>query len=160
MKTIVVYFSLEGNSQYVAKKISECIGSDTLKLEPVKDYPKGTVSKFLCGGKSVLFGEAPKLIKYKFSAIEYDAIIIGTPIWAGNFAPPIKTFLKENNLSNKKIALYACYGGSGADKCFNNIKKELTNCNVVATLGLVNPKSKHNQENLIKIKEFCNKITL
>lgn len=158
MKAIVVYFSLEGNTKYVADLIKNSIGADILRLEPVKDYPKGNASKYFWGGKSVVFGETPKLAAYDFSAEEYDVIIIGTPVWAGSFTPPIKTFLKENNLSKKKVAFFACNSGGEADKCFDKLRKEMNGCDVIATLSLTEPGNKQKDENTFKIKEFCNKI--
>ena len=158
MKSIVVYFSLDGNSKYVADLIKEHVGADILSLEPVKDYPKGNASKYFWGGKSVVFGEKPKLVPYVFDAKEYDLIILGTPVWAGSFAPPVKTFLRENDLSNKKIALFACSASGEAEKCFSKIKQEIPNGEVIATLSLVNPKVKQLEENSIKIKEFCDKL--
>ncbi|MHB8063191.1 MAG: flavodoxin family protein [Ruminiclostridium sp.] len=159
MKAIVVYFSLEGHSKYTADKIAESLGADTLILEPVKDYPKGNVSKFFWGGKSVVFGEKPKLAAYDFSAINYDVIIIGTPVWAGSFTPPIKTFIRDNDLSNKKIALFACHSGGGAEKCFNKLKQELADSNVVATLELINPGNNQKDDYAQKIEEFCHNIS-
>jgi flavodoxin len=158
MKTIVVYFSLEGNSKYAADVIEKYMGADILSLEPVKDYPKGNVSKFFWGGKSVMFGEKPKLVPYNFDANKYDVIIIGTPVWAGSFAPPIKTFLRDNDLSNKKIALFACSSGGDAEKCFSKLQQEIPNCNVIATLSLKDPKAKQLEENSIRIKEFCDRL--
>ena len=38
MKTLVVYYSLEGNTEYVAEKIREALGADLLKLVPKKAY--------------------------------------------------------------------------------------------------------------------------
>lgn len=157
-RAIVVYFSLEGNSKYVADVIAEYMEADTLRLEPAKDYPKGNVGKYFWGGKSVVFGDKPKLLSYNFNANEYDLIIIGTPVWAGSFTPPIKTFLRENDLKNKKIALFACNSGGDAEKCFNKLKKEIPNYDVIATLTLANPKVKHLEKNSIKIKEFCNSL--
>lgn len=61
-RAIVVYFSLEGNSKYVADVIAEYMEADTLRLEPAKDYPKGNVGKYFWGGKSVVFGDKPKLL--------------------------------------------------------------------------------------------------
>lgn len=158
MKSIVVYFSLDGNSEYAADKISEEIEADKLRLEPIKSYPKGGFSKYFWGGKSVIFGEKPKLASYNFDADKYDTIIIGTPIWAGSFAPPVKTFLRENNLSGKRIALFACSASGDAEKCFGKLKREIPGCNIVETLSLVQPKVKQSEENNTKIREFCNKL--
>lgn len=158
MKAIVVYFSLEGNTRYAAEKIAEYLKADHLRLEPVKDYPHGNISKFFWGGKSVMFGEKPKLQAYDFSPGEYDVIILGTPIWAGSFTPPIKTFISENDLSKKKIAVYACHSGGGAAKCFDKLKKELPDSSVISTLELVEPGSRQKDESIQKIKEFCDSI--
>ena len=155
MKAIVVYYSMDGNTKYVADKISQIIGADTLRLEPTKEYPKGNVSKFFWGGKSVVFGEKPKLQPYQFNAKDYDLIIIGTPIWASSLVPPIKTFLNENDLSNKKVAFYSCSMGGDANKCFTKMKSEISNPEVISTLSLVEPYVKPSKENEAKIEAFC-----
>ena len=53
MKTLIVYYSLEGNTEYAAKKIADTCGFDTLRLEPVKKYPDSGFRKFFWGGKSL-----------------------------------------------------------------------------------------------------------
>lgn len=157
MKAIAVYFSLDGNAHDTAKKIAGLIGADLLRLEPVKAYPKGK-SKYFFGGMGAVFGAKPKLVPYRFCADDYDLLIIGTPIWAGNFTPPIKTFLREQNLSNKKVALYTCSLGGGSDKCFTKLKKELKDCTVITTLELIEPLGNPQKENDRKIVEFCRTI--
>ena len=47
MKTLVVYYTLEGNTHYAAKKIVSELGADMLRLKPVKTYPKQGFRKFL-----------------------------------------------------------------------------------------------------------------
>ena len=95
------------------------------------------------------------MIPYQFSAKKYDLIIIGTPIWAGTYTPPIKTFLSENDLSRKAIAIYACNSGGEAEKCFQKIAKDLPDSRLVATMSLTDPLHKENSINLEKIKVFC-----
>lgn len=155
MKAIIVYFSLEGNTKFVAEKISKQIDADMLRLTPVKDFPTGKVSKFFWGGKSVVFGEKPKLTPYEFNKSDYDMIVIGTPVWAGSFTPPIKTFLAENNLTDQKIAFFACQAGNDAKKCFAKLEKEISSCEVVDTLALVEPRKNPSNENQLQIDTFC-----
>lgn len=38
-KTLIVYFSLEGNTRYVAEELRVGIGADVLELVPKKEYP-------------------------------------------------------------------------------------------------------------------------
>lgn len=155
MKAIVVYYSLEGNTEYVANLINKYTGADVLKLDPIKEYPQGNVKKYLWGGKSVVFGETPKLAEYDFKPENYDVIIIGTPIWADSYAPPIKTFIAENDLSNKKVAIFACHTLGSADKCFDKLYRELLNSEIVARLSLKNPGENPSKQNEQKIEEFC-----
>lgn len=42
---------------------------------------------------------------------QYDNIFIGTPIWAGTYAPPIKTFFEDPALTNKNIYFFYTHDG-------------------------------------------------
>ena len=156
MKKLIVYYSMTENTDYVAKAISKKLDADLLRLYPKKEYPNKGFKKFFWGGKSALMGEEPSLENYKFDENKYDTIIIGSPVWASMIAPPIKTFLIENKdkLNNKTIAAFLCYSGMGANKAMNKLKK-ISQKELKAELMLIDPKEKQNNENEIKINEFC-----
>ena len=98
MKTLIVYYSLEGNTGYAAKKIASGIGADTLEIRPVKGYPTGGFRKFLWGGKSAVMAETPKLEPYDVDLSGYDRIIFGFPVWAGNITDEeIRNLLKNDS---------------------------------------------------------------
>lgn len=158
MKALIVYYSLEGNTDLIAKRIAAETNADLLRLIPKKEYPSGGFKKYFWGGKSVVFGDKPDLEKYQVDLNKYDKIIIGTPIWAGSYTPPIKTFLSDNKLENKEIYLYACHLGGGALKCFTKLKDELKGNKFIATADFLDPKSKGSNNVEEQIKEFCRKI--
>ena len=54
MKRIVVYFSLEGNTEYIADELAKVLPADKLKLVPKKAYSTSGFSKFFWGGKSAV----------------------------------------------------------------------------------------------------------
>ena len=155
MKVIVVYYSLEGNTKYTAEKIASRLNADKLELVSDKEYPTGKASKFIWGGKSVVFGEKPKLKPYNFDLLAYDAVIIGTPIWAGTFAPPIKTFISENQIKGKKIGLFACSSSGNADKCFAKLKAEMGAEKGAFTLSLKDPIREKQESDIEEIEKFC-----
>ena len=155
MKTLIVYYSLEGNTAYAAEKIASALGADTLRLEPVKAYPDSGFRKFFWGGKSAVMAETPELQPYDFSADAYDRIIFGFPVWAGNVTPPIRTFIKENRLTGKHIAAFACESGAGAEKAFGKLKAALGIDRLDVELILIDPKAKPSAENEQKLKAFC-----
>ena len=160
MKTAVVYYSMSGNCEFVAKKIAEKTGADLIRLEPEKVYPSSGFRKFLWGGKSAVMGETPALKPYTFDADSYDRIIFGFPVWASNPTPPIRTFIRDNGaaLRGKKLAAFTCFSGGGADKALAKLKKLLDVDSLEAELILVDPKTAPAPENEDKIKAFCEKF--
>lgn len=159
MRTAVVYYSLQGNTEMVAKEIANSTGADLIKLEPVEEYPDKGFKKFFWGGKSAVMGDEPKLKPYVFNLDAYDNIILGFPIWAGTFVPPIRSFIKANpGIITKKISVFACQSGRGAEGAFKKLKKEFDIAPIENELILIDPKDKPSNENEDKIKAFCSKF--
>ena len=155
MKTIIVYYSLGGNTEYAAGRIAEALGADMLRIAPEKAYPDSGFRKFFWGGKSAVMAETPKLMPYDFDAAAYGRVILGFPVWAANIAPPIRSFLKENSLTGKRVAAFACESGSGAEKAFGKLKAALERETLDAELILIDPKDRPSEENERKLSEFC-----
>ena len=155
MKTLIVYYSLEGYTQYAAERIAAAIGAETLRLAPEKAYPDSGFKKFFWGGKSAVMAEKPKLQPYEFDPAAWERIIIGFPVWAGNVTPPIRTFIKENDLRGKRIAAFACQSGAGAEKAFAKLKAALGVSALEAEMVLIDPKTKPSEANEQKIAAFC-----
>ncbi|MDE6714187.1 MAG: NAD(P)H-dependent oxidoreductase [Lachnospiraceae bacterium] len=163
MKTAIVYYSMSGNTAYVAEKIAERIKAsgevDLIRIEPEKAYPDKGAKKFFWGGKSAVMGESPALQPYKFNIEKYDRIIFGTPVWASTFVPPLRTFIHENpEVKDKKIAVFTCFSGGGADKATDKLKKYLGIETFEAELILIDPKNKEKAEDDAKIEEFCSAL--
>lgn len=158
MKNIIVYYSLEGNTELAAKACAEKLGADLLRLEPVKAYPTGKVSKFVWGGKSAMMSETPKLQPYTFKPAAYDRIIFGFPVWASTIAPPLRTFIRSHDLKGKHFAAIACQTADGAPKAFTKLRAELGIEALDAELILLDPKTSPDPGNEAKIAAFCDKL--
>ena len=160
MANLIVYYSLEGNTEYVARAVASTVGADLLRLEPVRAYPTSGFRKFFWGGKSAVMAEKPELQPYTFQPEIYNRIIFGFPVWAGNVAPPLHTFVQENleAFKGKRIAAFACQSGSGAEKALRKLKAYLDVENMEAELVLIDPKAKPSPENEKRIKAFCDRL--
>ena len=160
MKTLIVYYSLEGNTEYVADKISAGTGADVLKLIAVKPYCDKGAKKFIWGGKSAVFGETPELEPYDVNLNEYDRIIIGFPIWASTFAPPIRTFVNDNKevLKQKEICVFACQAGNGAEKAYAKLAKLMETEPFKITGIFIDPKEHPSAEKDSSIDAFIDKL--
>ncbi len=155
-KIAVIYYSMSGNVEYVVKKIEKELDVDLMPIIPKKDYPKKGFKKFFWGGKSSVMKETPTLEEYHFDASQYDEIIIGTPVWASSFAPPIRTFIKENKekLKEKKISVIICYSGGGAKKAIEKLKEYIGIKEFQKELILIDPKEKETTEKKKDINHF------
>lgn len=135
MKSLVVFFSLSGNTRFIAEAIAQAIGADSLELKPTKELRGGNFMKHFWGGKQVVHKEKPELELLEKNAADYDQIVIGTPVWAFTFAPAVRTFFSQVKLAGKKIALFCCCDGM-AGKTIENMKKELAGNELVGEIIL------------------------
>ena len=160
MKRLIVYFSLEGNTEYIAKNLTEKLHADMLKLVPKKAYATSGFSKFFWGGKSAVMAEKPKLEPYDVDLSAYDQIIFGFPVWAGTFTPPLRTFISENKdgLKGKTIAAFACQSGAGAEKALAKLQECLGIDGYTETAIFIDPKDKPSEENALKLNVFAKKL--
>ena len=159
MKRLIVYYSMSGNVEYVVDKIKDRLDCDILRLIPFNDYPNRGLKKYFFGGKSAIMGDTPKL-EYDIDIKKYDLIIIGTPVWAGTFTPPIRSFINDNRnlLKGKDIAVFTCYSGINANKAIIKLKKYIGIDSFKGELLLIDPKDKENRDNDRKIEDFCKKL--
>lgn len=157
MKKLVAYYSLEGNTELIARAIAEATDADILELTPKNDIRSKGFLRFFKGGFQVLTKKEPELVPYEREPAAYDLIFLGTPVWAGNFAPAIRSFLSQVELENKKIALFCCYGGSEG-KCLKRLKEELTGNEIIGEMGFTEPLKKEKQANVKKAEKWAEEI--
>ena len=160
MRTLLVFYSLEGNTEYVAEKIKDKIGADILKLVPKKAYHDKGFAKFFWGGKNAVMAEKPELEPYNVDLSVYERVIFGFPVWASNYTPPLRTFALANKsaLSSKKLAAFACQSGAGAEKALAKLAKTIGIEDFDKKAVFIDPKAKKNDETDAKIDAFCDSL--
>ena len=158
MKAVIIYFSLEGNTDAAARLIAEKTGADLIRLIPEKQLPAGNFQKYFWGGKSAVFNEKPKLTNGPIDLTGYDTVIIGTPVWAGTFTPPVLTFLTDNPCKDKKVFLFASHSGGGAEKCFTKLKARIDGSSVLGTADFIETARDMEGKNAAKMSAFCDAI--
>lgn len=157
MRTLVVYYSLEGNTRFIAETIARSINGDILELKPEKDVPDKGLLKFVLGGKQVVFKECPKLKTLEKNIEDYDFIFLGSPVWAGTFVPAFNTFFSKKEIENKKVALFGCYGGQSG-KIFGDFRKHLANSTVVGEIGFKEPLKNDKELNKSRAEKWSQNI--
>lgn len=143
-KILIVYYSFEGNCDWVAKQIQEFTGGDLLELKPMDGKKPTGFNKFLWGGRQVVMGEKPELEKISVNFEQYDLIILGTPVWAWSPTPVVNSFLSQKPFLNREIALFCCSGG-GKAKTLEKLKKQLSGNKIIGEVDFIEPVKKNKQ---------------
>lgn len=157
MKSLIIYYSYEGNCEEITKAIQEETNADVLCLEPKKEKKTKSLFRFVWGGMQVYMTKKPELKPYDIDLEKYDTIFIGTPVWFGTYAPPINTFLSENEIKNKNIALFCC-SGNNKRNTFTNFEKALEGNKIVGEIEFVYPIKNGIEEAKNKAKEWIKEI--
>lgn len=122
--TLILYFSMSGNTETVANYIHEEIGGDIVKLETVQTYPEDYDELVDYAREEQRDNARPELETAIENIEQYDTIFLGYPNWWGDMPMPIYSFLDQYDLSNKTIAPFITHGGSGLSGTPANIANE------------------------------------
>lgn len=157
MKNLVVFYSMQGNTEFVANTIAKETNSDMLKLKPKKELRKFGFLKYFIGGMQSLFKIKPKLVKFDKDPQDYDTLFIGSPVWASTYSSPFNTFFNQVDLKDKKIALFcSCQGDKG--KTFKNMKEKLKDNEIVGEMDFFEPLHKDREMNTKKAADWARNI--
>lgn len=121
-KVLVVYFSETGNTQKLAKLISDEVGGDFRRIETVKPYPTGQ-ELFDYTKKERDNNERPKIKDLDVNMDDYDIIFVGYPIWWYTLPMPLYTFFDKYDFSGKTIVPFNTHEGSGEGGTTATIKE-------------------------------------
>lgn len=111
MKTLILYYSYGGNTRRIAKMIQDKTGGDIAEIETIKPYTGSYDAVVEQGDQEVKSGFMPEIKPLNLDLSGYDTIILGSPVWWYTFAPAMKTFLHDSDLTGKTIYPFATNGG-------------------------------------------------
>ena len=120
--TLIVYFSLEGNVDFISRELAKELGADLYRLQTVKEYPKKGLMKFVHGGRDTIKGIKPAL-KALPDLTAYKNILVGAPVWASKPAAPLNTFFDGADFSGKSVSLFASSAGGNSKKCLSIMRE-------------------------------------
>jgi flavodoxin len=137
-KILIAYYSLTGNTKFVAEHIGNELKADVEEVKPVKDLDPDSGSKYFWGGMKATMKSKPKLEELKYNPSEYDLIIIGTPVWAWTLSPPIRSYCSQFNLEDKIVALFSSSSGNGI-KAMGRFKGFMKKSNIIGEYRFQDP---------------------
>ena len=131
-KTLVVYYSLSGNTARVARDVAARLGAD---IESIQDRGHGVgFFGYLKDCLDALRGVPAKIGPLAKSPGDYALTIVGTPVWAGHLTPAVRSYLQQTQGRLGKVAFFATSGNTGVAKLLPAIEL-LADTRLVATAG-------------------------
>lgn len=154
MKILIVYYSRTSTTKKIAETLQKELNADVEEVQDIKNR-RGFLG-YLFAGQDATFGSLTDIKEVTKNPTEYDIVIIGTPIWAWNVTPAIRTYLTKFKGQFKKIVFFCTEGNNGGKRAFEEMEK-ICGIKPLATLELTTREVvKNNYQE--KIKVFINKI--
>ena len=108
---LIAYLTRTKNTKVVAEIIHQEVGGTMVEVEPATPYPEDYDAIVVQVDKENEAGYTPPL-KNKVENIQnYNVMFFGFPTWDMQLPPPMKSFLKEHDLSGKTVIPFNTNGG-------------------------------------------------
>jgi flavodoxin len=116
---LLVFYSCTGYTRRVAEQIAKRIQCDICDIR--ERHPRSGLSGYLRSAFEALTGREPALQECGYDPSRYALVILGTPVWGGRVASPVRAFLSHHPLREARMATFCTYGGSGAEKALDSL---------------------------------------
>jgi flavodoxin len=109
-KTLLVYYSLSGNTKKVAEEMARIGGWD---VGVIKDAsPRKGIGGYMRSGLETAFKMKPAIDYTGPDPATYDTVVLGSPMWVGRPASPMRSFAHQYKGKLKSIACFCTMGGT------------------------------------------------
>jgi len=150
IKSLIAYFSRKGNNyvggrilhlpvgntEVAAKMIQKLTGSDTFRIDTVKEYPSDYTKTTDVAQQELRQNARPELSGGVDNMDDYSVIFLGYPNWWGTMPMAVFTFLERYDLSGKTIIPFCTNEGSGMGHSESDIKKLCHSATVFTGLSI------------------------
>ncbi|MHB9155965.1 MAG: flavodoxin family protein [Endomicrobiales bacterium] len=119
MKTLVVYYSLTGKTEHIAGIIARETGADIRKVEDARK--RSLFFAYITGSFEALRGRETLIKPVDLSLSGYDRVLVCAPVWAGNPAPAMNSFVAGADFTGKNVALLMTMSGREAPEAVEKL---------------------------------------
>jgi len=120
-RVLIVYYSRSGATRALAAELAAKLGADMAAIKEPRS--RIGVSGFLRSMLETVRGTLPPIEPLHVDLPAYALVLLGTPVWAGRAASPIRSFLRMTARSLPPTAYFCTYGGSGHDTAFQDMAR-------------------------------------
>ncbi len=132
-KILVVYYSRTGTTARIGRELAQALGADEDMIRDVRS--RAGFFGWMRSGYEAAMKVRPAIQPVEKDPADYDLVVLGTPVWAGTMASPMRTYVFQNRDKFKAVAFFCTQGGTTEQRTFDDMA-ELCGATPVATLSL------------------------
>ena len=106
MNAIVISYSLTGNNNSLALRIADALKAEHLSISESK--PRNMLTIVL----DLMFNRTPKVQPDADKLKGYELVVLVGPVWMGQVATPLRSFLHHIKMSQAQFAFISISGGA------------------------------------------------
>ncbi len=110
-RTLVIYYSLTGHTEEIAKEIAQQTQGDLFRIEtqePIRRFPWF----YLTLKKQLLTQDYPEIKGNVPDLSQYDTIFVGSPVWWYTISTPVCSFLKQVDFKGRSVVPFSTQGSN------------------------------------------------
>jgi flavodoxin len=119
---LIVYYSREGSTGLIARGLAQATGGTLRRLVDSRTMANGGMFRALL---AALLSLGTTLVDPDYTVEPYEAVVIMTPVWLGNPAPAVTTYVSNAHLKGKKTFIVAVGGTAGNPGVVARLEKRL-----------------------------------
>jgi flavodoxin len=132
-KILVVFYSRSGITRQIAHDIARRCGADIEELHDVRS--RNGLWGYLRSAREAIRKLPVEIRPPVKDARDYDVVVIGTPVWAGQVSSPVRAYVAGLTAPLKHTGFFCTMGGSGDQAVFTELAR-ITNSSPLSAVAL------------------------
>ena len=128
-RVLVVFFSQGAATRRVAEDLAALTGADLEEITELRER-----SGFMRAGGAATFRIASRINKPRLDPLEYDHVIVCTPVWAWSLSPPVRAWLVRTRGTLRSAAFVTVAADTKPDRIVKDMERT-ARVEPVATAG-------------------------
>jgi flavodoxin len=132
-RILIVYYSRTGATQQVAEALAGELDADIEQIQDVR--ARSGLFGYIRSGYEAVRKILPPIKPASLDPGQYGLVVLGTPVWGGTMASPMRSYITAHAAQFNSIALFSTHGGDDEGRTFQDMVA-LCGKPPVATLSL------------------------
>lgn len=155
MRLLIVHYSRTGHTRAVAGEIASRLSADVEEIEDSRSR-RGLLG-YLRSGREAYRKQVIEIRPPRKDPADYDLVVVGSPVWAGHVASPVRAYLSGGVRRFGHVAAFVTQGGSsGGDRVLAEIAN-LCGSELVASMAITD-REIGKPDGETKIREFVESL--